>query len=451
MALSTTVFKVPEWAAQGAAMEAQAAEKRKQEAERRQKLTDAMGIDKQFVENQYKLAGKYKDATQASYNAWKESAIEFETSGSQEAKAKMEAARGQFTQALGIGLSVSATATDEINKMNASKGVGYLDTPDSAKQKYSEFASGRMETKIENGIVMVKEPDGAMVPLTQSVYFQQEQNPYNSFMLDKVDPNIKFVDPVAVAQQDAKNLYTLSGVRVDGTTGTTYNANAAAEKGVAQLRMRYESDPEIKRMIATRWYAQTNKLDKNRLGFADSAEIERSMREEPAFMEAALQDFEKTYADAIKSQRPSSQVTAGAGGGAKEPTEKDLERAGVIRAATVGPQPQRKGGKVYGATFPLSNKPIRLTDAQDLYITDVTMDSKGNIVDYKLYKTAGNFDPEKFESAKKELMGNDVLISKSQMSGLKSELIKRGLYDNMRAVASEALPNSGGLASDLDL
>ena len=48
-------------------------------------------------------------------------------------------------------------------------------------------------------------------------------------------------------------------------------------------------------------------------------------------------------------------------------------------------------------------------------------------------------------------MGNDVLISKSQMSGLKSELIKRGLYDNMRAVASEALPNSGGLASDLDL
>jgi hypothetical protein len=448
MALSTTVFKVPEWAAQGAAMEAQAAEKRKQEAEKRQKLTEAMGIDKQFVDNQYKLAGKYKDATQASYNAWKESAIEFETSGSQEARAKMEATRAQFNQALGIGLSVSATATDEINRMNASKGVGYLDTPDSAKQKYSEFTSGRMETKVENGVVMVKEPDGSMVPLSQSVYFKQEQNPYNSFALDKIDPNIKFVDPVAVAQQDAKNIYTLAGVRIDGTNGTTYNENVAVEKGVAQLKMRYESDPEIKRMIATRWYAQTNGLDKNRLGFADSTEIERRMKEEPAFMEAALQDFEKTYSEAIKSQRPSAQVTGGAGG-TKAPTEKELERAGVLRAATVGPRPQRKGGKVYGATFPLSNKPIRLTDSQDLYITDVTMDSKGNIVDYKLYRSTSSGAMDNWDSAKKELVGNSTLISKSQMSGLKSELIKRGLYDNMRAVASEALPNTSGLAGDL--
>lgn len=432
-------------------MEAQAAEKRKQEAEKRQKLTDAMGIDQKFAENQYKLVGKYKDTSQAAFSAWKEAAIEFETSGSQEAKAKMESARNQFNQAFGIGLSASATATDELNKMSASKGVGYIDTPDSAKQKYNQFATSRVETKVENGIVMVKEPDGAMVPLSQSVYFQQEQNPYNSFMLDKVDPNIKFVDPVAVAQQDAKNLYTLAGVRIDGTTGTTYNANAAADKGLTQLRMRYESDPEIKRMIATRWYAQSENLDKNRLGFADSAEVERRMQTDPAFMEAALQDFEKTYAEAIKSQKPSAQVAAGAGGGAKEPTEKELERSGVLRAADVGPQPQRKGGKVYGATFPLSNKPIRLTDAQDLYITDVTMDSKGNIVNYKLYKTAGNFDPEKFESAKKDLMGNDVLISKNQMSGLKSELIRRGLYDNMRATASQALPNSAGLAGDLDL
>lgn len=45
MTLSTTVFKVPEWAAQGAAMEAQAAQKRKEEAEKREKLTSAMGID----------------------------------------------------------------------------------------------------------------------------------------------------------------------------------------------------------------------------------------------------------------------------------------------------------------------------------------------------------------------------------------------------------------------
>ena len=448
MALSTTVFKVPDWAAQGAAMEAQAEQKRKQEAEKREKLTSAMGIDSRFAENQYKLVGKYKDAGQAAYNAWKQSAVEFEMSGSQEAKSKMDAAAQQFNQAFGIGLSASATATDELNKMNASKGVGYIDTPDSAKSKYNQFATSTIETKIENGIVMVKNPDGAMVPLSQSVYFQQEQNPYNSFVLDKVDPNIKFVDPVAVAQQDAKNLYTLSGVRIDGATGTTYNANAAAEKGLSQLRMRYESDPEIKRMIATRWYAQSEGLDKNRLGFADSAEVERRMQGDPAFMEAALQDFEKMYADAVKSQKPSAQVTGGAGG-TKEPTEKELERSGVLRAAEIGPQPQRKGGKVYGATFPLSNKPIRLTDSQDLYITDVTMDSKGNIVNYKLYRSTSSGAMDNWDSAKKELVGNDMLISKQQMSGLKSELIKRGLYDNMRAVASEALPNAGGLAGDL--
>lgn len=448
MALSTTVFKVPEWAAQGAAMEAQAAQKRKEEAEKREKLTSAMGIDQKFAENQYKLLGVHKDVTQAAYNAWKESAIEFETSGSQASKAKMEAARNQFNQAFGIGLGVSATATEEINKMNASKGVGYIDTPDSAKQKYTQFATGRIETKVENGIVMVKDPDGAMVPLSQSVYFQQEQNPYNSFVLDKVDPNIKFVDPIAVAQQDSKNIYNLSGVRIDTGTGVSYNANAAADKGIAQLRMRYESDPDVKRMIATRWYAQSNGLDKNRLGFSDSAQIDNLMKNDPAFMEAALQDFEKQYSDAIKAQKPASQVGAPSGGG--KPTKDERQASGVLRTASVGVQTQRQSGKkVYGAGFSLANNPIKLTDSSDLYITDVTMDPKGNIINYKLYKTSGGaINPDDWSTAKKEEVTGE-LISKSQMSGLKSELISRGLYDNMRAVSAQALPNYDALASSL--
>jgi hypothetical protein len=449
MALSTTVFKVPEWAAQGAAMEAQAAQKRKEEAEKREKLTSAMGIDQKFAENQYKLLGVHKDVTQAAYNAWKESSIEFETSGSQAAKAKMEAARNQFNQAFGIGLGVSATATEEINKMNASKGVGYIDTPDSAKQKYTQFATGRIETKVENGVVMVKDPDGAMVPLSQSVYFQQEQNPYNSFMLDKVDPNIKFVDPVAVAQQDAKNIYNLSGVRIDTGTGVNYNANAAAEKGVAQLKMRYESDPDVKRMIATRWYAQSNGLDKNRLGFSDSAQIDNLMSNDPAFMEAALQDFEKQYSDAIKAQKPAGQVAAPTGGG--KPTKDEREASGVLRTASTGVQTQRQSGKkIYGAGFSLANNPIKLTDSDDLYITDVTMDSKGNIVNYKLYKTSGGGVNADWSTSKKEEVTGG-LISKSQMSGLKSELISRGLYDNMRAVSAQSLPNYNALASSLNL
>ena len=427
-------------------MEAQAAEKRKQEAEKRQKLTEAMGIDKQFVDNQYKLAGKYKDATQASYNAWKESAIEFETSGSQEARAKMEATRAQFNQALGIGLSVSATATDEINRMNASKGVGYLDTPDSAKQKYSEFTSGRMETKVENGVVMVKEPDGSMVPLSQSVYFKQEQNPYNSFALDKIDPNIKFVDPVAVAQQDAKNIYTLAGVRIDGTNGTTYNENVAVEKGVAQLKMRYESDPEIKRMIATRWYAQTNGLDKNRLGFADSTEIERRMKEEPAFMEAALQDFEKTYSEAIKSQRPSAQVTGGGGGSKSKPTKAELEVAGVIRTSKIETVTDKITGKQRkAASFALSNNPIRITGEDDLYLTDLSIAPNGTIVSYRIIKATGPLDMA--ETKKESYTGT---ISGEQRRGIESELISRGMYDNMRSIASNIkVPNSDGLADDL--
>ena len=452
MALSTTVFKVPEWAAQGAAMEAQAAQKRKEEAEKREKLTSAMGIDQRFAENQYKLVGKYKDASQAAYNAWRESAIEFETSGSQAAKAKMDMARNQFNQAFGIGLSASATATDELNKMNSAKGVGYIDTPDTAKQKYNQFATGTMETKIENGIVMVKDPDGAMVPLSQSVYFQQEQNPYNSFMLDKVDPNIKFVDPVAVAQQDAKNIYNLSGVRIDNGRGVTYNANAAAEKGLAQLKMRYDSDPEVKRMIATRWYAQSNGLDKNRLGFADSAQVDNLMNTDPAFMEAALQDFEKQYADAIKSQKPAAQVAAPTTGGSK-PTQTELDAAGVLQTASVGVQNQRGSGKkVYGSSFSFANKPVKLTDASDLFITDVVMDSAGNIINYKLYKTSSggldNTPGGDWSNAKKEeVVGG--LITKSQMAGLKSELISRGLYDNMRTISASAKPNYGALQAAL--
>jgi hypothetical protein len=267
-------------------------------------------------------------------------------------------------------------------------------------------------------------------------------------MLDKVDPNIKFVDPVAVAQQDAKNIYNLSGVRIDGGRGVTYNANAAAEKGLAQLKMRYDSDPEVKRMIATRWYAQSNGLDKNRLGFADSAQVDNLMNTDPAFMEAALQDFEKQYAEAIKSQKPAAQVAAPTTGGSK-PTQAELDASGVLQTANVGVQNQRGSGKkVYGSSFSFANKPVRLTGANDLFITDVVMDSSGNIINYKLYKSTSSGAMDNWDSAKKEEVPSG-LISKSQMAGLKSELISRGLYDNMRTISASAKPNYGGLQSAL--
>jgi hypothetical protein len=449
MALSTTVFKVPDWAAQGVAMEAQAAQKRKEESEKRQKFTDAMGIDRQFAENQYKIVGKYKDATQAAFDAYKQAAIDFETSGSQEAKSRLESSRNQFNQAFGIGLSASAAATDEVNKMNASKGVGYIDTPDSAKQKYSEFSTSRLPTKIENGIVMVQEPDGAMVPLSQSVYFQQEQNKFNSFSLDRVDPNIKFLDPMALAMQDAKNIYTLSGVRVDGPTSTTYNSAAAVEKGLAQLRARTASDPEVLNMVATRWYAKTNNLDRNRLGFTDSAAIQQLIKNDPAFMEAAQKDFETAYSEGIKSQRPASAIGA-ATGGDKKPTQAELEASGVLRTATIGTQNARDGKKVYGGSFSLSNKPIKLTGTDDLFISDITMDSKGTIINYKLFKSTSSGAIDNWADAKKEEIPK-ALINKSQMQGLKSELISRGIYDNMRAQAGTARPNAAGLSATLGL
>jgi hypothetical protein len=80
------------------------------------------------------------------------------------------------------------------------------------------------------------------------------------------------------------------------------------------------------------------------------------------------------------------------------------------------------------------------------------MDSAGNIINYKLYKTSSggldNTPGGDWSNAKKEeVVGG--LITKSQMAGLKSELISRGLYDNMRTISASAKPNYGGLQSAL--
>jgi hypothetical protein len=429
-------------------MEAQAAQRRKEDSEKRQKFTDAMGIDRQFAENQYKIVGKYKDATQAAFDAYKQAAIDFETSGSQEAKSKLESSRNQFNQAFGIGLSASAAATDEVNKMNASKGVGYIDTPDSAKQKYSEFSTSRLPTKIENGIVMVQEPDGAMVPLSQSVYFQQEQNKFNSFSLDRVDPNIKFLDPMALAMQDAKNIYTLSGVRIDGPSSTTYNAAAAVEKGLSQLKARMASDPEVLNMVATRWYAKTNNLDRNRLGFTDSAAIQQLIQNDPAFMEAAQKDFETAYSEGIKSQRPASAIGAAPGGEDKKPTKAQLEASGVIRTATRQTVTDKiTGNKRDAVTFAFSNSPIKLTDSDDLYLTDVSLAPNGTIVSYKIIKSK---TPLNMSDTSKEVFPGK--ISNEQRRGIESELISRGLYDNMMSMASSIKTrNPAGVLADLEI
>ena len=423
---SALVFKVPELAQMGYALDQQAEKKRKAEEKEREQYAKSLGVEAKMLEGGFKLVGTWKEGSQLAFNQWKEANIEYLRTGSDEAKSNLEARTQQFNQIFGTGLGASTSAASQLNDYRSVGGKGYIARPEEVDGVYKQFTTPA-EFKVENGMIMVSDGDRGFVPATQSSYFATETNPSNTFMLEKRNPELIGYNPDAVGVKMAQDIYRLDGVRVDNGRRVSYNTTEAGNRVESEIKNQMSNDPGYAERVATWYYAKKNGLDMGNLGMADLSDIQSEMRNE-AFMEAATSSYITSAKDAVIRQRPADQV--GAPPTPRQPTSREMDAAAVLSSAYAEQGAMK---------FPLGQAPVKISGQEPIVVTGVSMDAEGNITGYDAFFTQyddyGNMIPSTNNPVNRKL-------TKQEASALNAELKSRGLYS---AMVSQSKANAAAI------
>jgi hypothetical protein len=214
--LGTTVFQVPKLGETGFKIDQVNEAKRKQAQQQLQKEVSATGAEKAYMDNAMGLTGIYKQIADASFDVFRQAAIQYEQTGSASDEARMKQAAAQLNYSVNAGSSILKVAGDEYvkNKANGFKDVAL--SASESSELYTGFVNRTGEVIVKNGTVMVKDGD-AFVPATQSTYLQSSVNLNNSFVLPRVIKQGTFVNTSAfidsvkgaisagTSEQDAEN------------------------------------------------------------------------------------------------------------------------------------------------------------------------------------------------------------------------------------------------------
>ena len=430
---SALVFKVPELAQMGYALDQQTEKKRNAEEKEREQYAKSLGVDNKMLEGGFKLVGTWKEGSQLAFNQWKEANIEYQTTGSDESKNNLEAKTQQFNQIFGTGLGASTNASAEMSNHRSAGGKGYLAKPGEVDGLYKQFTTPA-EFKVENGMIMVSDGDRGFVPATQSSYFATDTNPSNTFMLEKRNPEFVGYNPNAVGAQMARDIYTLNGVRVDNGKGVTYNTSEAANRVESEVKSQIANDSGYAEKIATWYFATSNGLNMGNLSMADMTDVQSQMNNS-VFMEAAITSYISEAKEEVVRRRPSDQVPAPTQPG--EPTQRENDAMSVLQTArAVKTTHKTRGGDAFGLEFSFANSQVKITGPETLYITNLVINDKGNIVGYDIY--SGGVDLESMDFSAKNLYKKP--LTTTQIQSLKAELRSRKVYDGMvrTAISEEA-------------
>jgi hypothetical protein len=213
-------------------------EKQERKVAQRQREADAFGVKQSYYEKSFALESGAKRVADEAYKLFQQAGIDYEKTGSEEAKIRMEKAAGQFNQVVGAGLAVSNSVNQEFETFKKNPSAFTAESQKIANQAYSDRKNIDFQPVIENGMVFINEK-GKKVPITESIYFSANVQPgYNTLGLVPVDPATKYLDPRDYASLQVNNFKDTDGVRVDDGRNVKYNQSALTTKA----RSSYESD-----------------------------------------------------------------------------------------------------------------------------------------------------------------------------------------------------------------
>jgi len=229
-------------------------EKQERKVAQRQREADAFGVKQSYYEKSFALESGAKRVADEAYKLFQQAGIDYEKTGSEEAKIRMEKAAGQFNQVVGAGLAVSNAVNQEFETFKKNPSAFTAESQKIANQAYSDRKNIDFQPVIDNGMIFINEK-GKKVPITESIYFSANVQPgYNTLGLVPVDPSTKYMNPMEQAQLLSKSSSDANGVKIDDGRNITYNKSELIKK----VRAAYENNlkeypPQVEAVILRHW------------------------------------------------------------------------------------------------------------------------------------------------------------------------------------------------------
>lgn len=274
--LDTNVYKTPSFTQIGMEKDKQV----KAERDFRGKEVAAGGAEKAYQAAQHKVTGSRKNVLQDGYDVFSKASIQYQKTGSDADKKIMNEAQGQLNYFAEAGMTMQRSFNDAYTEAQSNGFEGYSELPEQIQQRYQARVNDSVETKIENGKVLVKEGD-TFVPAQESSYYASTGlNQNNSFTIPKAVKTGKYW----VASSFTKEL---SGVMKSSKTTTE-----AKEKMLSEFQHRIESDPAMLQDVGAHYMIKDlNLIDGKQAPSSSDMSMIRERMQNPEFLEKAMQSY----------------------------------------------------------------------------------------------------------------------------------------------------------------
>lgn len=345
----------------------------KEQKDARERKTSAFGAEKLYSSSAYKLEPAAKEAAQLVYDKFKDSAINYEMTGSESDKSKMEGYFNQLNQVIGVGTGV-ASAVDKEYELARTKPSSF--TPESIKDIESRYNSRRatsFNVQADAGGNITAEYNGQRVPLSSHPYFNTSSTPgVNNLGLVPVDPSAKYLDTNKLAAEYVNNFANSEGVRIDTGSGLKYDKGKLIEKSRASFDSKIASDPDFLNAVI-----MSHKFKGRDISAEEKANAMNEYASDGELMKAAIDEFwgMKVKPEIERLTHAEAVGAATGGGGITKSERDDLAVATELAEETsiVG------SGGAKGVRFDLYDNPI-LIPSQNL----LSGDAKGAITGFRI-------------------------------------------------------------------
>lgn len=330
----------------------------------------------QYYDNSFKLDPNRRAVLDVAYKQLEELG-ERAISGDQTAEAAFKQARQDFNQALNIGVIASTEGRTAYKQVKDNPNAYDESTRANIDKMLADYTSFNYDPQVIDGVVTVLSSDGkTRVPLRESLGFSvgvAEGPGGNSLGVRKENPFIKDVD-ITNRAMNAIKLYGPSAI-IDTGTSQSYNTKMIIDKELQNLDYNLDmaNDPganDRRLEIATRGAYKLK-------GSAPSKEEVDIILNDPMRFKAVLDDYKKQLSTQIQNMVPAKQVSGGGGGGngPGRLTNADVNELDAFFTGVPQPTADASGNVIIAP----QNYTVKI-GGNDLAITDLTFDKKGNLV-----------------------------------------------------------------------
>lgn len=452
-AFSTNVIEMPDLASRafqmyqiGLSQQEKAEEKARIEQEKqalkRERISDVEGT-RGMLDKAYSLEPAAREAASLLFKEYEKASVNYNTTGSEQDKARMFELKGKFSQVIGQGLAIADQKKQEAEEFRRNPQMFTPDSERNLSERIKPIQSFKPRVD-ENGII-VGTYNGQEMPIMDIPYFGSEIIPgLNALGLDRIDNTIKVLNPENMAKSALQNFIDANGVRQDFGSSVTYNKDKLIKLSNDWLTQEL-AIPKAMEMVFIFDAANKTGFDPEKLSTSEYLRILDEYKN-PELAKQAVERYKTNVLNRVQSMIPAAQVGATGGGGRSATSEKTsdyLDFIGIDNPLIEGGgQGGAKGIRrvVFNHELPVSVSVPGLLDEEvkeTQYIKNFGFDKNG-----KMYFTVEDEDGDVISPNDPKFNYNRYLYSMTK------ELNRNRVYNLIRDYSKNLLEKGSGFNAD---